>query len=285
MRASGLVPCLIVTALALSACGTAPLAAKSRIASSVAVRALTGYAHVLAPKDVPADLVKLALAPAQAAADEASKRRGIDYFGLATNPVGMQIGDGASAADVLSFIGTSKKDADLNIELRAFVGGGQVGTSLNYSGQTTQSRMTIGLPAPAVARATDSTTFELLTGLPGNGVADAYGDLLDHLGPTLVQRFGAQPSFKWDDAPLVFAVHQGGNVTGFVFTDQGNQLVLGDRKYADVQSVACFTPDANLAAAYTIVGFNRKTSSVGGTPTWHIDKDARLGTIARCGTY
>jgi hypothetical protein len=285
MRPIGIIPFVLLAACALSACGTVPAAVKSRVASSVTARAAASYARVLAPKDVPADLVKLALAPAQAAADEASKRRGIDYFALSANPVGVQIGEGAAAANVLSFIGTSKKDADLNIELRAFVGGGQVGTSLNYSGQTTQSRMTIGLPAPTVAKATETTTFELLTGLPGNGVADAYGDLLDHLGPTLVERFGAQPSFKWDDAPLVFAVHQGGNVTGFVFTDQGNQLVLGDRKYADVQSVAVYTPDANLAAAYTIVGFNRKTAAAGGAPTWHIDKDARLGTIARCGTY
>lgn len=264
----------------LTACGNLP-----RLAASVArgpVQAMTraAYATALAPKDVPADVVKTALGPAQAAADEASKRRQIDYFALPTNPLGLRIGTDASAVWVLSFLGTSKQDADLNIELRAFVAGSQVGTSLDYSGQTTQSRR-LGLFLPGVT-ADEPPSFELLTGLPGNGIADEYSDYLDHLGEQLVDQYQAQP-FHWDDTPMVFAVHQHGSVTGYVFTDQGNQLVVGDNKYADVQSVAWVGADGNLTASYTIVGFNRKTSKPGAAPTFHVEKDDRFGLIARCG--
>ena len=41
--------------------------------------------------------------------------------------------------------------------------------------------------------------------------------------------------------------------------------------------------DGNLAAAYTIVGFNRKTSKPAAAPGWHVERDERFGLIARCG--
>lgn len=285
MRSTALVPCLLAAALALAACGVAHPNAVQHPATGLAVRA-SSYAHVLAPKDVPAALVTAALGPAQAAADEASKRRGIDYFALPNDPVGLEIGSGDGAGHVLSFVGTSKTDVDLNIELRALVAGSHVGVTMNYSGQTTQSRARLAVPAPSVpsVRDAESTSFELITGVPGNGVADEYSDYIDHLAENLAERFQARP-FSFDDTPIVFAIHQGDAVTGFVLTNQGNQMVLGEQKYADVQNVACYTAKAELAAAYTIIGFNRKTKAAGAAPVWHLEHDARFGTFARCGSF
>jgi hypothetical protein len=236
--------------------------------------AATAYAKVLAPKDVPADVVTRARGPAQQAADEASRRRQIDFFKLPANPVGLQVG----SAHVLSFVGTALHDADLNIELRALVAGAHVDVAMNYSGPTTLGRQ----PFAPTIKADDDPSFELITGLPGNGVDDDYADYLSHLQDYLAQRYDGQP-FAFDDAPLVFAVHQGDAVTGFVLMDQGNRLVLGDRKYADVQSVACYTAEAKLAAAYVVVGFNRKTAGPGAAPKWALERDQRFGLIARCG--
>jgi hypothetical protein len=240
-----------------------------------AVAALaSSYARVLAPKDVPADVVTRALGPAQQAADEASRRRDIDFFKLPTNPVGIKLG----SAYVLSFLGTALHDEDLNIELRALVSGSHADVVMNYSGPTTLGRT----PFQPTIKADDDVSFELITGLPGNGVDDDYADYLSHLQDFLAQRYGGRP-FEFDDTPLVFAVHQGDAVTGFVLMDQGNRLVLGDRKYADVQSVACYKADATLAAAYVVVGFNRKTAGPGAAPKWVLERDARFGLIARCG--
>ncbi|MDB5095933.1 MAG: hypothetical protein JWM80_354 [Cyanobacteria bacterium RYN_339] len=263
----------LLAALGATACSHAAPISAARVPAALQA-ANSAYAKVLAPKEVPADVVTRALGPAQQAADEASRRRDIDFFKLPSNPVGIQVGN----AHVLSFLGTALHDADLNIELRALVAGPKVGVVMNYSGPTTLGRQGF---APVVKTETD-TTFELLTGLPGNGVDDDYADYLGHLQDYLAQRYNGQP-FTFDDTPLVFAVHQGDAVTGFVLMDQGNRLVLGDRKYADVQSVACYTAEAKLAASYVVVGFNRKAAGPGAAPKWVTERDARFGLIARCG--
>lgn len=275
----------LLAAVALTACGKAPATAVVKAPANATAAARSAYARVMAPKDVPAALVKAALGPAQAEADAASKRRGIDTFALPGNPVGLEIGQGADAADVLSFVGTAVHDGDLNVELRAFLAGGHEAITMNYTGETTQSRAAKAAPLVDFTPTRDDagTSFELITGTPGNGVADEYSDYMDHLADNLSQRFGGDP-VTWDDTPIVFAVHQHGEVTGFVLTNQGNQLVLGENKYADVQNVACFTADADLAAAYTIVGFNRKTSGPGAAPVFHTANDSRFGLIARCGS-
>jgi hypothetical protein len=263
----------LLTVLGTTACSHAAPGLTARVPAALQA-AGSSYAKVLAPKDVPAEVVTRALGPAQRAADEASRRRQIDFFKLPANPVGLQVG----SAHVLSFVGTALHDEDLNIELRALVSGTNVGVTMNYSGPTTLGR---GSFAPSL-EAADETTFELITGLPGNGIEEDYADYLEHLQEYLAQRYNGQP-FTFDDAPLVFAVHQGEAVTGFVLMDQGNRLVLGDRKYADVQAVACYTAQAKLAAAYVVVGFNRKAPGPGAAPTWVTEKNGRFGLIARCG--
>jgi hypothetical protein len=288
---------LAVLAVAVSACAASPGAVSSRgigaapasrsvgaIAPGVGAAGLrAGWARVVAPGAVPAAIAALAHGRAQAASDAASERRDIDFFALPSNPLGIAIGSGADAAWVLGFLGTGKTDADVNVELRALVAGGDVGVTMNYSGPTTLGRAAIAAPAPSIAAARgEGRRFELVTGVPGNGVADAYVDYMGGLERQLERRWDARP-FAFDDVPVVFAVSRSDVLEGFVFTNQGNRLILGERKYADVQSVAAFTAEGELAAAYTAVGFNRKTSGPGAAPVWQLERDARFGTIAVCG--
>jgi len=274
-------PLLFIGLLALTACAPLPgTAGGPRVASLVAARAAAKpWARVVKPGAVPAAVAGPARAQAQAAADRASERRDIDYFALPASPIGLALGD----AWVLSFLGTGRTDPELNIELRALVAGTDVGVTMNYSGPTTLGRAPLGRPA---VEPKGGSRFELLTGLPGDGVADAYGDYMDALAPYLRQRLGVARPFAFDDVPLVFAVHSAARperVEGFVFTNQGNRLVLGDRKYADVRSVVALTPDAEIAAAYTLIGWNQKTEGPGGEPTWTVEDEERFGTLAFCG--
>ena len=276
--ASLLIAC---TALSVGACAPAPLRAALPVAGSAGASSMA-YARVVAPGAVPAAIAATAAARAQAEADAASERRDIDHFALPEAPLGIAIGTGERQAWVLGFLGTGRTDADLNIELRALVAGDDVGVTFNYSGPTTLGRLPVPGARPLGARRSQGPTFELLMGLPGNGVADAYGDYMTGLAAHLERRHQARP-FAFDDVPLVFAVHEGGAPTGFVFTNQGNRLVLGDRKYADVQSVVCLTAEARVAAAYTVIAFNRKTAGPAAAPAWSLERDARFGTLASCG--
>jgi hypothetical protein len=180
---------------------------------------------------------------------------------------------------VLNFLGTSKNRNDLNIEMRALLAPGQFAVSHNYSGPVTLNKAT--RPALAPARGT-GLSFELLMGVPGNGVDDAYVDFMTHLEQRLVQQYQARP-FSFDDGPFIFAVHDGDAVTGYVITNQGNRLVLGDRKYADVQSVVVLSDQAEVLAAYTLIGFNPKTTGADGKVAYRFEEDERFGTLAEFG--
>lgn len=281
MRCSMLSPVMLALALALVGCGhtaVSPLAA-----SQGRFAAQSSFATYLDAAAVPSDVVKAIQGPAQQAVDESSKRRGIDTFSLFANPVGLRLGSGPNAGYVLSFLGTAQHDPDLNVELRATYGAGKVGLSYNYSGPTTLGATAIAPPSLSLTKdAPTGVTFELLTGLPGNGVSDAYSDYLDHLAPVLQERYNAQ-DFKFDDSPLVFAVHEGNAVPGFVFCDQTNRLVLGERKYADVQNVAFVSADADVTACYTLIGFNRKTPNATTPPKYKTERDDRFGAFVQFG--
>lgn len=265
----------LLAVLALTACAPLPgVAGGPRAATAPRVAARAAWARVVPAGKVPVAIAAPARAKAQLAADKASERRDIDYFALPEAPVGMQLGD----AWVLSFLGTGKTDGDVNVELRALVAGADVGVTMNYSGPTTLGRAPFPAPAPQAA----GSRWELLTGLPGDQVVSAYGDYLDALAPYLRQRHGAQP-FAFDDGPLVFALHEGEEVVAFVFTNQGNKLILGERKYADVQSVVAVTPAGAIAVAYTLIGWNAKTAGPGAAPTWTTEVHERFGTFAWCG--
>jgi hypothetical protein len=245
--------------------------------TATAARTLT--AAVLSPDSVPKDLVAAVLPPAQQAADAASRRRGIDLFLLHDNPIGLQLRSGGETAHVLSFLGTSRERHTLNVELRALVGAGKPGFIMNYSGPITQGRAETAMPA--VSRS-GGLQFELLTGLPGGGVTDAYGDYLEHWAERLQQRFGAR-DFAFDDTPLVFALDHGEGPEAFVFCNQRSRLVLGDRKYADVQTVTALGADGRWLGGYTLVGWNAKTPDAATNPRYRLEHDSRFGTLAQFG--
>jgi hypothetical protein len=258
-------------ALLLAACAPAPLAGPA-VAPAPVLAAAGGYARFVAPDAVPAAIAARARAQAQLDADAASKRRGIDYFALPEAPLGLAIGTGEEKAWVLGFLGTGKTDGDLNVELHALVSGARVGTAMAYSGPTTLGRFDAGVPAP---------TFELVEGGLPDPVEGSYGAYMDALAGQLRQRYDARP-FGWND-PLPVAILENGQPTSFVLINQRNKLVLGERKYADIQSIACLTPGGQLAAAYTIVAFNAKTTGPGAAPRWRFENDGRFGALALCG--
>lgn len=269
----------LTTALSLAACAHPLAPGAVRTAAQTQARAHKGLvATVVKPAQVPASVVAQVLPVAQKAADDASRKRKIDFFKLHDAPVGIHLGSGESASYVLSFLGTAKQTEDLNIELRALVAGPQLGLSYNYSGPVTLGRAT-----PANVRPTrGGLSFELLMGVPGDGVDEAYSDFMTHLQDRLARQYQARP-FTWDDAPIIYAVHEGDAVTGYVFTNQGNRLVLGDRKYADVQSVVVVSTEAEVAAAYTLIGFNPKTTGANGQINYRFEQDEDFGTLVEFG--
>jgi hypothetical protein len=264
-------------------CQMAPVLSAATPATTAATRARSVSAQVLTPEALPASVVTAVLPQAQRAADDASRRRGIDFFQLHDNPIGLQVKAGTDTAHVVSFLGTSKDRNDLNVELRTVSGStGEPAIVMNYSGPVTLGRAEKAQATASRVTRTNGLRVDLLTGLPGNGVSDAYGDYLDHWAVRLQQRFSARP-FQFDDTPLVFALTRSGEPVAYVFCNQGSRLVLGERKYADVQAVTALAPNGDWLGGYTLVGFNAKTANAGKNPVYRLETDDRFGTLAQFG--
>lgn len=236
-------------------------------------------ARFSASPDLPATQLALLTGQAQAYADEISKRREIDFFRLHPRPVGLRLGFGTATSWLLSYLGTSRERQDLNLELRV-VGSDSPGMNLNYSGPVTLGR-TSARPDVRAGGASD-WRFELITGLPGEGVIEAYEAYAEGLAQYLRSRYQARP-FSFDDGPLVYAIHVGGQLQGFAFFNQGNRLILGERKYADVQSVAVISSQRKLLGAYTLIGFNPKTAGPDQEPAYQVETDSRFGELVQFG--
>lgn len=274
---------VVTLAAVLSACAQTPFAAPSRPAGAVAVRHQADTrATVLRPESVPQGLLSALMPIAQKQADDASRKRQIDFFNLHAAPVGLKLEAGGETAHVLSLLGTSKERTDLNIEMRLVEAGGKVAMTHNYSGPVTTAAEVQSQAAALKASRKTGLAFELIFGVPGGGVADEYVDYMSHLETYLVQRYGARP-FTFDDGPMIFALNRGAETLGFVFTNQGNRLVLGDRKYADVQSVVALSAEAELLGAYMLIGFNEKTESPESAPKYRFEDDKRFGTLVQFG--
>jgi hypothetical protein len=242
---------------------------------------------VLSPESVPIEVQTRTQAQAQNYADEISRRREIDLFYVHSVPVALELKMGSQKAWVLSYPGTSRVRTDLNLELRALVSGTNTALNLNFSGPVTLGKVSSALnPDQKLlsAATTAGISFELITGLPGNGVTEAYGDYLDNLSGFLSSRFQARP-FSFDDGPLIYAVHQGQTLLGFVFLNQRNRLILGERKYADVQSVVMVSAQREILATYTLVGFNPKTNSPADPPVYTRETQGELGELFIFGEY
>lgn len=233
---------------------------------------------------VPEALLGNLTTQAQAYADDLSRRRELDYFRVHPQPVGLRLSMGSDSAWLLSFVGTSKDRNDLNLELRALVGK-QLGLNLNYSGPVTLSRTAVADRPEVVQRQSASSSafeFELITGLPGQGVTERYGDYLEGLTKYLSYRYQAKP-IEFDDGPLIYAIHYQGSLQGFAFMNQRNRLILGERKYADVQNVAIVSTDRRLLGSYTVIGFNPKTGGAAQSPVYQVENHAEFGSLVQLG--
>ncbi len=257
---------------------------------------------VLSPEKIPVEIQTRTQAQAQVYADEVSKRRGIDLFYVHPVPIALQFNAGEQKAWILSYPGTSRLRSDLNLELRALVSGqsgAKAALNLNYSGPVTLGRSEPQAEQQAQSlqpvfsalekqlaprQNSQELSFELITGLPGNGVTEAYGDYLDGLQNFLRSRFQARP-FAFDDGPLIYAVHQGQTLLGFVFQNQRNRLVLGERKYADVQSMVMVSSSREILASYTLVGFNPKTAAPEQLPEYNQEDHGALGSLFIFGEF
>jgi hypothetical protein len=236
---------------------------------------------------VPTSVFQKTLAEAQAYSDLISKRRDLDLFKLHPQAVGLQLNDHSY---ILSFLGTAATRNDLNVELRAMVGD-STGMNLNYSGPVTRStaaqieKSSLQRNNVSPASADAPLKFELITGLPAEHITNAYGDQLERLGQYLHYRFQAQP-ITFDDGPLIYALNTPQDeLLGFVFFNQRNILTLGERKYADVQSVVLVDTQGEVQGAYTVVAFNPKTTQANSALNYQIETPEDLGQLALLGEF
>jgi hypothetical protein len=259
-------------------CGVKPaLEAGPRVTSGVKVAKAANQAlvaTVVGPESIPADVLEQVLPRMQRNADDASRRRKIEFFTLHANPVGLKLSVGADDAHVLSFLGTAKTRTDLNIEMRALTGDQAMASTYNYTGPLTLGRAM----APGTQRATpqrgNGFAFDLLLSSPPAHVDEAYGRLMARLAKHLADRYDARPTNLLEDV-TPFTIERAEGSLGYVFCSQRNTLVLGDRKYADVQVVTVMGRDGALLAGYTLVGFNEKTQGLN-APTYRVHDDAPL---------
>ncbi len=238
-------------------------------------------------KDLEPALLKAVQSTAQNYSDRVSERRQLDMFQLHDQVLGLRLTADNHSASVISFLGTATTRSDLNVEVRALVGD-RVGLNLNYSGPVTRGESTSADSTEASLLTANASAlhFELITGLPGEAVTRAYGEHLTSLQQYLRYRFQSRP-VTFDDGPLIYAVQTPEqDLLGFVFINSRNLLVLGERKYADVQSVAVIDPRGNLQGAYTLVAFNPKSSGPKKALNYTLETpDRALGQLAILGDF
>jgi len=180
---------------------TTPLSAHFTPAS----RGLT--ATVLQPGAVPVALRDQVLPRAQRAADDTSRRRKIDFFGLHDNPVGVQLSWGDDAAYVLNFLGTARTRNDLNLEMRTLVGERAMGSTMNYTGTATLSRTQPTVTSPAAKARGNGFEFDLLLSSVPAHIDEAYGTAMTRLAKHLSDRYDARPIDLFGDV-TVFTVER-----------------------------------------------------------------------------
>ncbi|MFN3430172.1 MAG: hypothetical protein ACK46X_09470 [Candidatus Sericytochromatia bacterium] len=272
----------------LAGCGAQPASVsgeRAKASAQASAKARQGLgASVVQAAAVPADTLARVQDRLQRNADDASRRRKIDFFALHANPVGLKLTAGDDESYVLSFLGTSKTRTDLNIEMRALVGERAMGSTTNYTGPVTLGRAAAtAVAAPAPTRG-NGFEFDLLLSAPPAHIDEAYGREMERLAKHLADRYDARPVDLLGDV-TPFTIERAEGSLGYVFCAQRNTLVLGDRKYADVQVVTAMGRDGQVLASYTLVGFNEKTTGADAPPTYRVHDDGPHGPIFEFGDY
>lgn len=256
-------------------CGVAPTALKQTRTGAVAVKSRALTATVAPAASVPEAILANVLPRAQRHADDMSRRRKIDFFALHANPVGLKFQVGAESTYLLSLLGTATTRTDLNIEMRALLGDQAMGLTANYTGPATLTRAASATHRTSVkGDSVGRFSFDLIVSAPPAHVDEAHGRLAERMARHLSDRYDARPFEIGSDA-LAFSVEHDGATVGYVVCDQRDQLVLGDRKYADVQLVTVLGLGGELLAGYALVGFNEKTQGMN-APVYRVHDDAPL---------
>jgi len=215
-------------------------------------------------ENIPENVIKESENICQKAIDKASKLRGIDYFNLPKNPFALEIKKDNYKSYILNYIGTSKENKDLNIEVRSFVdSNNSVSYNFNYSGPLTlsNSRKTFGTYNldPVISIKNTGFSFELITGMPPEGITRIFEKELNNITSNLKKNYKLDKDIKIGEDILVYAIKFNDDLQGFFIQAYRNILSLGERKYADLQIFVTISNDYKIMNTYSIVAFNPKT--------------------------
>lgn len=246
----------------LSACvGPATPPKPLQVAGSAAV---LGLSEAPLGPTLPSALLGRVLPAVQAAADEASRRRDIDFFRLQQQGVALRWrAPSGQEAWVLGLVGVSRERTEVAIEATALVAGdGSPASVFSYGGpvawQGASRSPAWGQVAIGARKSPSAESWGLMQGLPPAQVLRAYGDRLEALARWLPARHGARP-FAWDEVPLCFVLEAGdGKPLAFALANHRNRLVLGERKAADVRQLSLLSPEGAYLASATLVGWDAK---------------------------
>lgn len=215
-------------------------------------------------ENIPKNIMDISEDTCQKAIDKASKLRGIDYFNLPKNPFALEIKKGNDKSYILNYIGTSKENIDLNVELRSFVDSkNTVSYNFNYSGEMTlaNSRKTFGTYNldPVISIQNTGLSFELITGMPPEGITKTFEREVNNIISNLKKNYRLDKDIQIGEDILVYAIKHNNELEGFFVQAYRNILSLGERKYADLQISVTVSKDYNILNKYSIVAFNPKT--------------------------
>lgn len=217
-------------------------------------------AQVLGP-DLPQDWLEAQLSGLQAAADEASKKREIDFFRLQRQGVALRWRlPSGEAVGVMGLVGCSRERTEVAIEATALLAGEVPAASIfSYGGPVAwQGLGDKALGQPGARRSQGRLGWSLMQGLPPSEVLAPYARRMEALASGLQRHYGARP-FTWDEVPLCFVLEQGeGAALAFVLANHRNRLVLGERKAADVRQLMAFGPQGQLLGSATLLGWDPK---------------------------
>jgi hypothetical protein len=214
--------------------------------------------------NIPKDIIGISDNICQKAVDKASKLRGIDYFNLPKNPFGLEIKKDNYKSYILNYIGTSKENVDLNVEVRSFIDSkNNVSYNFNYSGEMTlsNSRKTFGTYNldPVISIQNTGLSFELITGTPPEGITKTFEREVNNILSNLKKNYRLDKDIKIGEDILVYAIKYNNELEGFFIQAYRNILSLGERKYADLQIAITISKKYYVLNRYSIVAFNPKT--------------------------
>ncbi|MEK7432665.1 MAG: hypothetical protein AABZ74_06010 [Cyanobacteriota bacterium] len=252
---------LLISVFTLISCTQkidSPLISETQISS---VNKINESASILKSENIPDEIKKLTQKEAKEMSDKESKRRGVDFFNIPNNPVGMKISYADKSAYILNYIGTSENTVDVNVEMKAFYSEDSKIYSLNYSGPITNTeKFKVKKEKNTLKTTKDEKgiTFELIQGLPPEHIINTFSDYAEGLKEVLKMIYRPQKSTISEEDVFIYAIKYNGEVKGFFFESHANKVILGERKYADMQLGVFITNENKILQNYVIVAFNPK---------------------------